>query len=178
MVDYAVTMRRIILVYLLCIPPLLAAESGYRIVHPDGSVEYTDQPVKGGEPINLPQIPTYSTPPSTTKGGVTTPSDKIQQEKKVTRSISISSPGPEETVWFSEAGMTVSVQVSPPLGEGEQVLIRLDGSAVARGDSSSFTLKDVYRGTHVLSAAVTDGSGTVLSESSPITFYMRQHTAK
>lgn len=178
MLDYALKMRRIILVYLLCIPPLLAAESGYRIVHPDGTVEFTDQPVKGGEPIGLPEIPTYSAPPSTTKGGVASPSVKAQQKKKITRTIAISTPGPEETVWFSETGMTVSVQLSPPLGKGEQVVIRLDGSEVARGDSTSFTLKDVYRGAHILSAVVTDGSGMVLSESSPITFYMRQHTAK
>lgn len=178
MLDYAVTMRRIIFLYLICITPLLAAESGYRIVHPDGTVEFTDQPVEGAEPIPLPDIPTYATPASKVKGGQATTSEKPQQKKQATRSITISRPAAEETVRFSETGMAVSVSVKPALDKGEQVIIRLDGSEVARGESTSFTLQDVYRGTHMLSATLVDSNGSVISESSPITFYMRQHSIK
>ena len=178
MLDYAWTMLRTLFLYLLCFTPLLAAEMGYRIVHPDGTVEYTDQPVEGAEPITLPAIPTYSTPVSPAKTTDVAPDGKAPQEGAAAPTIAILSPQAEETVWFSETGMTVSVQVTPALGKDEQVLIRLDGSEAARGAGSSFTLKQVYRGTHILSAAVTDNQGGVISESTPITFYMRQHTAK
>lgn len=178
MLDYAVGMRRLIFLYLICISPLLAAENGYRIVHPDGTVEFTDQPVEGAEPITLPDIPTYSTPASKVKGEQATATEKPQQKKQVTRSIAVSRPAAEETVFFNEAGMAVSVSVKPALAKGEQVIIRLDGSEVARGGSTSFTLQDVYRGTHMLSAALVDSNGSVISESSPITFYMRQHSIK
>jgi len=178
MLDYAWSMLRTLFLYLLCITPLLAAEMGYRIVHPDGTVEFTDQPVEGAEPITLPAIPTYSTPASPAGTTDAAPASKAPQEEAAARTIAIVSPMAEETVWFSESGMTVSVQVTPALGGDEQVLIRLDGSEAARGTGSSFTLKQVYRGSHTLSAALTDNQGGVISESTPITFYMRQHTAK
>jgi len=178
MLDYALTMLRFLFICLLCSAPLLAAESGYRIVHPDGTVEFTDQPVEGAEPISLPEVPTYSIPASGNKGNADTSAAKPKQDQNVTRNIAISRPGREETVWFNERGMAVAVSVSPSLAKGEQVIIRLDGSEVARGATTSFTLQDVYRGTHVLSAALADNDGAVISESSPITFFMRQHSTK
>ncbi len=181
MLNYAFHMVRTILCYLICITPLTAAESsGYRVVHPDGTVEFTDQPVEGAEPITLPEVPTYSAPPTTSgAGSATSAKSKAKTKKKaVEKSISITSPAPEQTVWFNEAGMSVSVQVSPALAEGEQVIVRLDGTEVARGSATAFTLQGVYRGTHLLSAAVVSAGGSVLRESPPITFYMRQHSAK
>jgi hypothetical protein len=74
--------------------------------------------------------------------------------------------------------MSVSVQLTPALLEGEQVIIRLNGSEVARGSETGFMLQGVYRGAHILSAAVVNSSGSVLRESAPITFYMRQHSIK
>jgi hypothetical protein len=177
MLDYAKGMIRICLIYLLCIPPLLAAEEGYRIVHPDGTVEFTDQQTEGAEPITLPEIPTYSTPPSTVKGTESVSAGKVREEE-VAREITITSPAMEQTLWFDEAGMTVSVEVTPALSEGEQVVLILDGSEVARGSSGRFSLKEVYRGTHILSAAIIDSQGSVISESPAITFYMRQHSVQ
>jgi len=181
MLDYAVWMKRIIFLYFICTSPLLAAETGYRVVHPDGTIEFTDQPVKGAVPITLPELPTYSSP-ATPASGVSKPEvgkkASNQQGKAVEHSISISSPRAEETVFFNASGMSVSVQVSPKLADNEVVVIRLDGSEAARGHATSFTLKDVYRGTHMLSASLIDSQGTVISESSPITFYMRQRSIK
>jgi len=178
LLDYALAMLRIILLFLLCTSPLLAAESGYRIVHPDGTVEFTDQPVKGAEPITLPDVPTYSMPASGGQGNAATPATEPKKDQAVSRTITVNRPAREETVRFDENGMSVAVSVNPPLASGEQVIIRLDGSEVARGPTTSFTLQDVYRGTHVLSAALIDNNDAVMSESSPITFFMRQHSTK
>lgn len=180
MLDYALNMVRMILIALLCAAPLAAAEDGYRIVHPDGTVEFTDQPTEGAEPITLPEVPTYSAPASTSPGvsETTSTTGAAREKEAVERAISIVSPGAEETVWFDAKGMIVSVQVTPALAEGEQVLLRLDGAEVARGSSTSFTLHNVYRGSHMLSAALLDQGGSVIGESSPITFYMRQHVIK
>jgi hypothetical protein len=172
-------MKGILLMLTLVSLSAQAAETGYRIVHPDGSVEYTDQAVEGAEPITLPEIPTYSSPPSPPARTGGTPSRPAQPEQKtVSASIAITSPSKEQTLWFSEEGMAVAVQVSPALRQGEQVVIRLDGSEVARGSGSSFTLKQVYRGSHLLSAAIVDAQGNVISEAPPITFYMRQHSVR
>lgn len=168
-------MTRIIFLYLICISPLFAAETGYRVVHPDGTVEFTDQPVEGAEQITLPELPTYSSPD---RGATLPPTETKPEKKAVEYSIAITSPGAEETVFFDENGFTVSVQFSPALKEGQNVIVRLDGGEVARGTGTSYTLKDVYRGSHMLSAAILDSDGNTLGESSPITFYMRQHAIR
>ena len=176
-------MVRIMLLGILFSAPLMAAAAGYRVVHPDGTVEYTDQPAKGAEEIRLPEIPTYpSQPPQSPR--VSTPAvtqdappPPPEPQGSDYRSLVISSPQEQETVWFNANGMTVSLQVQPGLSEGDEVVIQLDGKVAARGSSTSFTLSDVYRGPHTLSAAITDERGSVLLEAKPVTFFMRQHSA-
>ncbi|NIW46411.1 MAG: hypothetical protein GWN30_17125, partial [Gammaproteobacteria bacterium] len=56
--DYASVMIRFLLLAFCC-TPLMAAEARYRIMHPDGVVEYTDQSAEGAEPVTLPGITTY-----------------------------------------------------------------------------------------------------------------------
>lgn len=174
---------RIVILLLLFTAPLLAAESGYRIVHPDGTVEYTDQPIKGAEEIRIPEVPTFPSQSSPQSPRVSSPASPREistaspkQQNLGYQLLAISSPQEQETVWFNENGMTVLLQLQPGLAEGDELVIRLDGEIVARGSNTSFTLKNVFRGTHTLSAAVIDGQGAVVLEANPVTFYMRQHS--
>ena len=175
-------MTRILLLWALFAAPLFAAETGYRIVHPDGTVEFTDQPGKGAEEIRMPEVPTYPAQQPTSPRVSPTPTSQdsrpaaTPQQRKAYESFAISSPQEQETLWFNEKGMPVSLQVQPALAEGDEVVIRLDGKTVASGSSTSFTVKDVYRGSHTLSAAITDERGTIIREAKPVTFFMRQHS--
>ncbi len=90
--------------------------------------------------------------------------------------ITITSPQPDQTIRFAETGITVAVSVTPALQSGETINISLDGRIVASGSGSSFNVGEVYRGSHTLSASVVDSSGTVLFTSSPVTFYIQQHS--
>lgn len=174
-------MTRILFICLLISTPLLAAETGYRIEHPDGSVEFTDRPDKTGEAISIPQVSTFPSVHSESSRSLPTAvsqdpdTKKDQQVENVT--LTISSPREQETVWFDANGVVVTLQVVPALPEGSKIVLHLDGKEVASGYATSITLKDVYRGSHVLSAAVIDGQGKVISESAPVTFFMRQHSA-
>jgi hypothetical protein len=58
------------------------------------------------------------------------------------------------------------------------VVLRLDGVKVASGSSASFTLKNIYRGPHTLSASIIDEQGEVILEAEPVTFFMRQHSIR
>lgn len=154
------------------------AETGYRIVHPDGSVEFTDQPVKGSEEIKLRNAPTTTFVPVTPYKARNTTEQGDAEEDSTKGSITISSPTADQTVWFDEAGMTVQVKVMPALRSGQQVIITLDGSQVAKGAASSFLIKEVYRGSHQLTAAVIDEEGNTLFRSPQVVFHLRQHSSQ
>lgn len=177
MLDYAWRMKRpLMLLALLLLSPALLAQTGYRIVHPDGTVEFTDDPTRGGEEVELRNIPTYTAPavsprPATGRQRQTSPSARYQ-------SISIATPRPDETVWFNADGMVVSVLVLPELRADDRVVVYLDGQEVARGETASFVLENVFRGAHTLRAEVVNGQGATLVASEPINFFLRQHTKR
>ncbi len=168
-------MIRLLLILTLGSTSLVAAESRYRIVHPDGSVEFTDQPVEGAEPVTLPEITTYSSTPSSGTPANGTEATTANQSEGYTL-FTISSPEDQQTVWFDAKGMNVSVQVEPELAEGDVVTIRIDGEVVATGNATTYLIQDVYRGTHTLSAVITSAQGAVIEEAGPVSFTMRQHS--
>ncbi len=177
--DYDLIMRRLLMMGMVLAASLCYGETGYRIVHPDGTVEYTDQPVNGAEAIPMPEITTYpAPPPSTPSAGIPGISTKpaTGQQRDGYLLFTISSPQDEQTVWFNEKGMTVSLQLQPGLNDGDEVIIRMDGVIVASGTATTYTIKDVFRGTHTLSAAIADSQGSVIKETGPITFILRQHS--
>jgi hypothetical protein len=88
--------------------------------------------------------------------------------------IAIVEPEAESTVHSNEGKVTVRVGVPRGIAPGNQVVILLDGRAVARGAATSFELDGVERGTHTLQAQVVDGSGNTLVASPPVTFHMWQ----
>jgi hypothetical protein len=155
------------------------ASTGYRLVHPDGTVEFTDQPISGGVEIELREAPTIqfapvspsSTDSRSKKGGT----DNSKSAEGML-SITVTSPREGETVWFDGSGVTVSISVSPALKAEQNIVISLDGKEAARGSGSNFTFGEVTRGSHTLSAGIVDAGGAVLLRSTPISFHVRQHT--
>lgn len=176
-------MKRILvlLLFLFSASWSAAETSGYRIVHPDGTVEFTDDASRGGEEIKLRDVQTIAVPDDEGEGndeGRRRKSDEKPEKKERSFSgyqrISISSPHPEQTIWSTGSGVTVSVSIDPLLQPGHTVVVSLDGSEKARGGSTSVTIAEVYRGTHSVSASVIDQQGNNLISSSPVTFYLRQ----
>lgn len=164
---------------MLLAAPLFAAETGYRIVHPDGTVEFTDQPEKGAEEIRIEELSTFpaqrprpaAAPPSPTE-----PAAEAGLHTGGYDTFAIASPQEQQTVFFNEEGMSVSLHIAPALAEGHEVVLRLDGVKVASGGNTSFTLKNIYRGPHTLSATINNEQGEVIREAEPVTFFMRQHS--
>lgn len=176
-------MRELLLIGLLvAVPPLLAAENGYRIDHPDGSVEYTDQPGADAKEVRLPELSTFPGESSSPSISQQQPTGTLKEEKDSATgrddytAFTISSPQNEETVWFNANGMVVTFQIEPGIAEGDEVAVKMDGETVASGSSTAYQIKDVFRGTHTLTAIIRDSQGTVLREAEPVVFYVRQHS--
>lgn len=181
--DYACVMKRILpFLLILLYAPLIAAEDiGYRIVHPDGTVEFTDDATRGGEEIKLRDVQVVDKAANEGEGEGEHRRPKEQppeQEKKASgyTSLRILSPHAKETVWFSENGITVSVAATPSLNPDDTVVIYLDGVAASRAKRTSQNIGLVYRGTHTLSVNIVDVTGKTIISSPSITFFLRQHS--
>ena len=166
---------------LLLIPlSLTAAETGYKVVHPDGTVEFTDDPRSGGEAIELKEAPTFKSlpvsPAAEAKGKPQPKKESEPESVAVYRNISITSPKQGQTLWFDGSGVNFTVDVQPALRPHDELVIELDGREIARGTESSFIVNGVFRGEHRVSAKVIDSDGHSLQHSEPVTFYMQRHT--
>ncbi len=169
-------MKALNIIVLLLLPLSVSAAQAYKIVRPDGTVEFTDQPVKNSEEINLPNAQGYQSSNGKPQEQSPTTTTKKQNESGEYLQFAIASPAAEETIPNSGGVVSVSVNVAPALQKGHQVVITLDGSEKARGESTSFTLTDVERGAHLLGASILDASGAVLRQANPVTFYVFQQS--
>ena len=67
--------------------------------------------------------------------------------------------------------LRMSLKVNP----GDHIAVTLDGTRYDTNDASGiFTLTDVVRGTHTLSAVVISADGTTRCQTNTITFHVRQ----
>jgi|WetSurSiteA1Bulk_404760.scaffolds.fasta_scaffold58087_1 hypothetical protein len=92
-------------------------------------------------------------------------------------SLEIVQPANETS--FFEADSVVDVQIAsdPTLGAGDSVYLYLDGERVgSSGDAMGYSLPNVPRGQHTLSATIVDSGGTEKIRSQPVVFYMKQQT--
>lgn len=142
-----------LLIFLLCLVCGPAGtETVYRTVDADGSVIYSDRPMPGAEPIELPEWPPV---PAATPWR---PIRKLSPEESIPfpsyESVAIASPAPDSAAWYPTGQVTVSVTTQPPLQEGHTLVLYLNGRRVAENQTTTFQLHNVHRGTHRLEAAV------------------------
>ena len=172
-------MKRYLLAMLLC-PSLVWATASYRVVHPDGSVEFTDRPVDNAEAIAISPLQTYQAGDAgggratTSRGQGGAQADPTRSGAAAYTRVAITAPAEEETLFFSVTGMMVRVTTQPTPAKGDQIAIYLDGREVARGPTTVFGLSNVYRGTHQIEAEIRDRSDQAVIRSAPVIFFMSQ----
>jgi hypothetical protein len=170
--------------WLIVLPMLyaaaLAAEPAWTWVDASGRRHYSDRPVEGATRVDLPgaqgfatprQAPVAQTPRSTT----TSTSASQAAPAPSYRSVTITSPTQEETLWNIDAILNVQVGIDPGLQPGHRIDAYLDGQRVVIGEQSpQFTIPDVFRGLHTMYAVIRDGSGRELRRSPEVTFMVQQ----
>jgi hypothetical protein len=157
-----------------------AMAQAYRWVDDDGLVHYSDRPVEGAVRIDLSEYSRNTGARLYTPRPATASSDDEQTAASTPfryESLSIATPGPEETLWNIEGTLNVSLALSPGLQTGHQVRVYFDGKP-QMVSGSSFQIQQVYRGVHNVQAEVLDAAGKLMIRSQPNRFYVQQSTVK
>jgi hypothetical protein len=159
-------------------PP--AADSGnkiYKKVGPDGEVIYTDKPSAGSQEVQVPTGSGYKpvAPPagfSPYQAPAKTPA-----KPAIENTVSITSPKNDTSFWSGDGELLVSVSLASGLGPGQQLEYVIDGETMYTGTETSHTFSNIFRGTHVVTVRITDGTGNSVA-SQPVTFTMQRPTVK
>jgi len=168
-----------ILVLLLSIPSLAAAERIYRSTDDQGNPLFTDQPPSNdARPMHLAPLTTVpAVKPG--QGNAQAASADAQAGTRPTAppytGVRVTYPPAGEAVRHNGGLVPFRVQLQPDgtaLKPGHKVRIVLDGDPRASGSSLQVTVSPVNRGPHTVRAQVLDEDGQVVVESPPVKFFL------
>jgi hypothetical protein len=158
-----------------------SAAPAWTWVDENGQTHFSDRPVPGARQIDLPEFDAPArapTPPARLSPSANAqPGPPGQQAPARYRSFTVVSPTQQETLWNIGAVLDVQVELVPPLQNGHEIDVYLDGQRIdVNATSAAFTVPEVHRGVHSLQAAVVDASGRELIRSLAVTFMVQQTT--
>lgn len=172
--NYAESMRILLLIIYFCLSFPVLAKDVYRTVDKDGNVVFSDVPVEGAEKIRVDEIQTIA-PDEVPKFVYTPPPEVVDTYS----GLVIVSPENDAVIQSDEGNVTISAVLEPALNlrAGHYLVLYLDGNEAASGTSPQFILGDMERGTHTLEMAVMDQSGNQVIKSPTVSFTLYQHSA-
>jgi Domain of unknown function (DUF4124) len=142
----------------------------YKWVDAAGVVHYSDQPHPNAQRLEIQGAQTFAAPaipftPSPAEPQEAAPAGPAYQ------SCTIAQPADQQML-MNVYRATAVVQTSPPLRQGDNVRLFVDGKQIP-GSGTSFTFP-VFRGQHSVQAVIQDGTGQIVCETSTVTFYVHQ----
>lgn len=158
----------------------------YRWVDEQGVTHYSDSPRPGAKDpsqdeylINTPNVVNTRVPATTTRRS--SPAEETADDEPPAtgyQDLRIVAPADGDTLWNIAGSLNVGVQTTPALRDGDGVVIWLDGKQMTPQPirSTSFTVSEVYRGEHVLMAAIRSANGVDMINSPAIRFVVQQST--
>jgi hypothetical protein len=157
----------------------VSATTVWTWVDSQGVKHYSQIPVPGATRVVI--GPSNRAAPHTPKSSPSSPPDPPRATKPPASEkyaeFSIVQPAEGRTFVNTGGVVDVNVRLDPALRPGHNVVFYLDDHRVDGIDptATSFALKDVPRGTHLLVAVVQDEQRVSLQEAA-VTFYVRQHS--
>jgi hypothetical protein len=170
-------MRRLLFTLILFSAPLALATTVYKWVDENGVVHYSDQPHPNAEKVQVQGVQTF---PASSLRGVVSSAQSAQESQGGSsphgyQGCAITQPGNQQTIENSNS-TPVSVQTDPPIRNGDQIYITLDGQVVNNGNPTGvqYGLTGLDRGEHTIQATVRGQDNAVLCQTPAVTFYVRQ----
>lgn len=142
-----------------------------------GRQHFSDRPVPGASRIELGSAPVISLrPPSTPTAHASVPdvTDSAAAIPSYT-AFAITSPADGQTLWNTGGRLDVIVELTPALQRGHRLLMDIDGRRIDfAGAGPGFTVPDVYRGLHTISAVIVNERDEEVLRSRALTFMVQQ----
>jgi hypothetical protein len=151
------------------------AQKVYKIIQPDGTVEYTDAPPPDS-PAQQIEVPPLNTseplaPPSGSATQSATGAPTGYSEFRITR------PANGEAIRDNAGNVNVDLSLEPSLRTGDKIELYLDGQSIGGGKATGITLADMDRGSHSIKAVVKNAAGQVVARSNSVTFTLQRRSA-
>ena len=176
-IDSAMLIFMRYLVVIVCLTlcfGVWAQDRVYKRVNPDGSVEYSDQPIEGAEVMQVPKGSTFTMPEGIPSRAASTDT-KPEETKVVYDSLEITRPVNDEAIRSNEGKLTALARVTPELASNHRFRWNMDGEIVQDVNSPELRLNNIDRGSHTLQAEIIDADGKIVISSETITFHMMRH---
>ena len=174
-IGYSVGMKKIVLTLCLALASAaVPAQKVYKIIQPDGSVEYTDVPPPNSPATQIEVAPLNSAQPLAPPASSATRSTAGVQEGY--DEFRISRPGDGEAIRDNAGNVNVDLSLAPNLRAGDKFDLILDGQSIGGGKATAITLTDMDRGAHSLQAVVKNASGQVVARSKSVTFTLQRRS--
>ena len=141
----------------------------------NGVTHYSDRPVPGARKVELSHVaePATETVPVSPAGDA--PSEEEEAVPVEYRLLEFLQPTEGQTYFGADATVDVQLRMAPQLAEGHQLAVYLDGTLVGgAANATSYTIGNLVRGEHTLTAVIQDQRGNDLLRSQPRTFHIRQ----
>jgi hypothetical protein len=166
----------LVLIGLLATASVLA--QAYRWVDEDGITHFSDVPVEGAERIELSEYSRNTGARVFHAAARNSAQDGSAADEPFRyESLTVTSPGPEETLWNIEGVLNVTLALTPGLQSGHQVRVYFDGEQ-RTVSGTSFQIDEVFRGVHNIQAEVIDNTGRLMIRSETNRFYVQQNVVR
>ena len=157
---------------LACTITQAQSEAIYKYYDKNGNLVFTDEPVTGAEPLELPKVTTIPAMPVPKS---TPPEPKPQPFSY--QSIAISAPQHEENFINNQGTFTVTVALEPALRRSDQVQLYFNGQPQGEPKAlTSFSFTNMDRGSYTVEAEVLTKDGKPMGRSGSVTFFVRRAT--
>jgi len=177
-------MRRIVTLIIVLLLAVTCFAEVYQWRDADGNIVFSDKPVRGAKRITIRKPQVYSSDNKTQNGApliapVPKERPKVRRLYPTTdantyKRVAITKPRQQETIRDSLGRIQVTVDVEPPLKEGNQIILYLDGNRIGLPHPTNrFSIQGIHRGTHALQAVIIDEFGTEIGRSDTTIIYMQ-----
>ncbi|WP_414828371.1 DUF4124 domain-containing protein [Alteromonas sp. H39] len=165
------------LLLLTVITSPVVAQDVYKVVKEDGTVLYTDTPVKGSESVSMPpsteNVSESIADPAIVKRAA---ASNNAAKEKIEYSVNITTPQPEATIRNNLGNFTIT-STATPASAGGRFQLWFDGSVVETNATGMFHLSGINRGAHDYYIEWIDNKGKTLASTEKQTLYLHQASA-
>jgi len=143
----------------------------------NGVTQYSDRPVPGAKKVQLTTAAPAEAAPAapstiTASAGKPAAAPAVQYQ-----SLEIWQPENGESFFGADATVNVRMRSEPTVAAGDRLLLFLDGKLVEGGGAAyEYTLTDLERGAHSITATILDDKGNEKIRSEPRVFHIKQPT--